>query len=141
IVHAVANRFAQPRIEQHLGIVVRVDVEKAGHEPLARPVDHVTASPLVERSDRDHRDGAVADADVANLRRATGPVEPPSIADDDVEAHGGTIAKIGSAYAPRAPLEVMLSGLVEDADLRARFALEARVTGSSIEIARVMPLG
>ena len=72
---------------EHLDVVVGVDVEHAGQDPLAGRVDDLRAARLVELVGGDGDDVAVADADVAYRRRAAGAVEPAAVADDRVVAH------------------------------------------------------
>jgi len=81
------QRLRQGRALQHLDVVVGVDVDHSGQHPLARGVDHLTATSFVERVRRDRGDVSVPDADVADGRRGTAAVEPAAAADDGVEFH------------------------------------------------------
>ena len=72
---------------EHLDVVVGVDVDHPGHDPLAGRVDDLRAPGLVEgrRGDRGHP--PVPDADVPDRGGAAGAVEPPAVLDDRVVAH------------------------------------------------------
>ena len=63
----------RPGIEQHLGVVVRVDVDEAGDDPLALGVDDVGAARFVERLCGHRGHDAVANAQRAGLRGAPVP--------------------------------------------------------------------
>ena len=92
------HRLAQARIEQHLGVVVGVDVDEAGDDPLALGVDDVGAAGLVERLGGHRGDDAVANAQRAALWAGARAVEPQAVANDHVVGHATTVPKIVSAY-------------------------------------------
>jgi len=83
----VAKRLRQRRADQHLDVVVGVDVEHAGQHPLAGRIDDLRAVLVVEGIGRDRDDVAIADADVAHRGRRAGAVEPAPVADDRVVGH------------------------------------------------------
>ena len=85
---AVPDGLAEAGIEEDLGVVVRVDVDEAGEDPFPAGVDHLGAAGLVERLARDGGDAVADDAEVGRPRLRTGAVEPQSVADDEVVAHG-----------------------------------------------------
>ena len=88
--HAVPHRLAQTRIQQHLGVVVRVDVDEARDDPLALRVDDVGAARLVERLCGHRGHDAVANAQRAGLRGCAGSVEPEPVANDHVVSYPET---------------------------------------------------
>ena len=96
--HAVAHRLAKPGIEQHLGVVVRVDVDEARDDPLALGVDDVGAPRFVERLCGHRGHDAVANAQRTGLRGCAGSVEPEPVANDHVVSHQETVLKIVSTY-------------------------------------------
>ncbi len=86
---AVQRRRRQRRVPEHLGVVVRVDVDESGRDDLAVGVDRARRL-LVDVADR--RDPAVADSDVGDPAGRTRAVDDRSIADDHVE-HDPTIVQ------------------------------------------------
>ena len=84
----MAYRLLQCGRGDHLGIVVRVDLEEAGGEPLAFGVDHLGATGPLQWAEAEHLDLAVTDADMADCPRRAGAVEVQAVVDDDVVAHG-----------------------------------------------------
>ena len=85
--HAVAHRLLQRRRGDHLGVVVRVDFQKARGHPLAGGVDHLRTAALIQRAEAEHVDAAVADADMADRAGGAAAVEVQAVLDDDVVAH------------------------------------------------------
>ncbi len=73
--HAVPYRFGQPRRHENLGVVMRVDVDEAGHHPFAGRVDHARAV-RGERRVRYRRDAPVANAELARAGLGGRAVEP-----------------------------------------------------------------
>jgi hypothetical protein len=85
---AMPHRLAQAGIEKNLGVVVRVHVDEARGDPLARRINHVGAAGLVQRRGGHGSHGTVANAQGANLRSVSGPVEVQAVANDHVVCHG-----------------------------------------------------
>ena len=77
--HAVAQRLRQRRTDEHLDVVVGVDVEHAGQHPLAGRVDDLGAVRRIEVGGGYRDDVTIADADVAHRRRCAGAVEPTAV--------------------------------------------------------------
>ena len=86
---AVPHRLGQPRGDEHLGVVVGVDVDEPGRHPLAGRVDHLGAAGDVERRRAYCHHALVADAEVTHRRRGAGAVEVPAVGDDEVEGASG----------------------------------------------------
>ena len=87
--HAVQWGRRQRRVPEHLGVVMRMDVDEAGCDDLALGVDRVRRL-LVDLADR--RDPAVADSDVGDPAGRPRTVDDRATADDHVE-HDPTIVQ------------------------------------------------
>ncbi|CQA04798.1 Uncharacterised protein [Mycobacteroides abscessus] len=86
----VAHRLVESGVEQHLGVVVGVNIDEAGQHPFAACVDHLRAIGLVERCGGDGGDPPLFDTEVGLTGLGIGAVEPEAVANDEVvNAHGG----------------------------------------------------
>ena len=83
---AVANRFRKPWTDQGFGVVVRVDVDKAGENPFAGRVDHFCVRPDLEARRGHLRDHAVSNSEITTQTWSPRPVEPQPVVDHDVES-------------------------------------------------------
>ena len=70
------------RIPEHLGVVVRVQVDEAGGDVHAGGVDDLGTLPGIDPADSG--DASAGDADVAAHPRCPGAVEDHPVLDDDV---------------------------------------------------------
>ena len=86
---AVQRRRGGGRIPEHLGVVVRVDVDEARRDDEAVGVDGARRG-LVDLADRD--DAPVAYADVSTAACRSGAVDDAATADEQVQ-HGIPLAK------------------------------------------------
>ena len=80
--HPVQRRRAQRRVEEDLGVVVRVDVDEAGRDDLSTRIDRSSGG-FVDLADCD--DSPVTDADGAGSRGCARSVDDGSIADEHVQ--------------------------------------------------------
>src|SRR5205814_1445676 len=92
------------RVPEHLGVVVRMDVDESGRDDFARGVDGALRFlGWVDGTDR--RDPTIADADVGDAAGRTRAVDDRSTTDDQVEhGHHYCPAAMGDALAGRVAL-------------------------------------
>src|SRR5690606_11708323 len=82
---AVAYRLLQPGTDEHLGVVVGVGVDEAGHHPAVLCIDHLGIRPDGKIVGGDGGDDAVTDTEIADDSGCAGAVEPEAAANDDIE--------------------------------------------------------
>jgi hypothetical protein len=72
---AVPHRLLQARRQQHLGVVMRVDVDKARRHPQAVRIHHLVGIGTRQRRLADSHNLTVTHGNVGDTRRLTGTVE------------------------------------------------------------------
>ncbi len=75
----------RPGADEHLGVVVRVRVDEARHDPAAGRLDHLGAGPDGQVVRRHRGDDTISDTEVADGAGRTRSVEPQAAAHDDIE--------------------------------------------------------
>ncbi len=139
---AVANGLGEPRAELDLSVVVRVTVDEAWDDPLTPAIHHLRAG---ERSLRHRHDASAGDADVANCRGSSEPVEDETARQDGVELlhaaepsgwrtacksrfmmrwHLAAVALVGCTHAPAHPADVTTTSAILDTRPRDTSTLE-----------------